>query len=110
MGASKDPKVWKLGPWFEALIDSGEKGYVLRVIRSHFPPGFSVSVYTTAPEFGSRIWYFPANSQITAEVIKLIAVELERSAGDLKGVYRFEGGRWVKAVDSEASVDFLDVE
>ena len=110
MGATKDPKVWKLGPWFEALINPGEKGYILCIVRSHFPPGFSVSVYTAAPEFGSRIWYFPANAEITAEIIQLIAIEFEGPASELQGVYRFEGGRWSKAMDGEAGVDFLNVE
>ena len=110
MGTGKDTKVWKLGPWFEAFIDPAQEGDILRVVGTHFPPGFSVSIYTTAPEFGTRVRYFPPNSKIAAEVIKLIAIELECAPCYFEGVYCFEGGRWRKTVDSQASVDLLTVE
>lgn len=99
MGAIEDPEIGKFGPWFEALINANQEGDILRIIAAHPSPGFRITLYTTTPEFGPRIRYFPADSEITAEIIKLIAVKFECAPGELQGVYRFEGGRWLKTMD-----------
>ena len=95
-------KIGKLGPRFKAFIDASQEGDILRIVRTHFPPGFRIAIHTAAPEFGACIWYLTADPEIAAEVIKLIGIELECPPSDLEGVYCFVRRGWSKAVNGQA--------
>ncbi len=109
MVAIKDTQVGKLGPWLEAFIDAHKESNVLFVIRAHPAPRLHIAVHTSTPQGGAGIRYFPPTAKVTAEIIKLIAVEFKRAPSDLQGIYCLERGRWVESMDSKAGVDLLNI-
>lgn len=110
MSSIEKTEVGKLGPRLEALVNPNEKPDILCIIATHEPPGFGVALYTTSPQMGTSIRHFPPTSEIAAEIIKFVAIELERPASELEGIYRLERSWRLVPVNRWAGVDLLDIE
>jgi hypothetical protein len=73
-------------------------------------PTTSVALDAAAPQSRARVGDLAPLPEIPADVVELVAIELEDAAGDLQRVDRLVGARRLEAVDDEAAVDLLDVE
>lgn len=94
----------------QPLIAPRQDGRILLAVASHGPPRLRIALYTATPENRARIGNLPSLPQIAADIIKLIAVKFEYPSGDFQRVNRLEGAWRLKAIDDQATVDFLDVE
>src|ERR1035437_10048575 len=71
---------------FQAMIDTLEQNDVAAIVPAHHGPGFGIALHTTRPQIETGMHQLLAEAERRSEITKLVAVEMEMAASDLKSV------------------------
>jgi hypothetical protein len=98
-------------PRLDALVHPCKQFRVLLAVSPHDTPRLGVAILdAAAPESSASVGDLAALVEIAADIVQLVAVELEGPAGGLQRVDRLERAWRLEPVRYQPRVDFLDVE